>query len=585
MVGDIGMKKWFHRSLKNQLIIFMHIAVIIPIFVLGSVTYISTVQVSKDRAEISGASSLKQLQTSLNFIIDDLLSMSIFLIGNRDVQDYLEFENNTPRQRSNINGFLFNLAYSKEYIANITINTLNTNPSISTEVILEEENVSYNRDDNKWWTYPAYDQTYDGSKERITMTRPIRSMNNFKIIGYLSISLNQEYLEEHLNSVDLEWNGFVLLLKDRDILASSNNYKINQSDIQQLQKNIHDHEAFFKHKINGQESTVFSVNLSSVDWNLIGIIPYQEYSSQNRYLLWLTVFTIIIASLFISFLVLFFVPKVLNPLSVLTKSLKKAKPGEKIDQVPLHSQNEIGNLIDSYNQLNERISSLMLRVKKGESLKRQVDLQALQNQINPHFLYNTLASIHWIALSSGSTDISRMVSSLSTYLRFSLNKGNEFCTIEQEIDHLLQYVQIQSIRFPDAFAVNLNIPNEIKQHNILKLLLQPLIENCILHGIGQEDDPKLNINVLVHKKSGVIYFSVKDDGVGISKEMIAKLTQQFIDDELKEVVVGQNYGLRNVNLRLILHYGISARLRIQSLDNSGTEVQFSIPITREEIVT
>lgn len=563
----------------------MLIAVILPIFILGSVTYLSTVQVSKDRAEISGASSLKQLQTSLNFIVDDVLSMSIFLIGSRDVQDYLEIDGTTPRQRSNINGFLFNLAYSKKYIANITIESLNTNPSITTKVIPEEGKAPYDRDDNKWWTYRTYDHTYDGRREVITMTRPIRSMNNFSLIGYLSISLDQEYLEEHLNSIDLEWSGFVLLLKDQDILAGSKNYEISQTDIQQLEKNITDSDqvSSFNHKINEKESTVFSVNLSSVDWNLIGVIPYKEYSSQNRYLLWLTVFTIIIASLFVSFLVLLSVPKVLKPLSVLTRSLKKAKPGEKIDHVSSHAQNEIGNLIDSYNQLNNRIASLMVRVKNSESLKRQVDLQALQNQINPHFLYNTLASIHWIALSSGSTDISRMVSSLSTYLRFSLNKGNEFCTIEQEIDHLLQYVQIQKIRFPDIFTINLAIPNEIKQHHILKLLLQPLIENSILHAGSRADNPRIRIDVSAREEQASIHFTIKDNGVGISKKKITELNQQFRIDGSKELVIGQNYGLRNVNLRLILYYGKSARLRILSPNGGGTMIQFSIPLTREEL--
>lgn len=561
----------------------MLIVVIIPILFLGSVTYLSAVQVSKERAEISGAGSLQQLQTSLNFIIDDMLSMSIFLIGSRDVQDYLEIEGTTPRQRSNINGFLFNLAYSKKYIANITIESRNANPSVTTKVLSEEKKMTYDRADNKWWTYHSYDHTTEGKQEVITMTRPIRSMNNYDLIGYLSISLDQEYLEEHLNSIDFEWSGFVLLLKDQDILAGSEKSNIRQEDIQKIRKHMTDDNQMisFNDKIDEQKSTVFSVHLPYVDWQLIGVIPYQEYSSQNRYLLWLTVVVIIASALFVGILILLLVPKVLRPLSVLTKSLQKAKPGDKITQVPSSSQNEIGHLIDSYNQLNKRISSLMIRVKKSESLKRQIDLQALQNQINPHFLYNTLASIHWTALSNGSTDISQMVSSLSTYLRFSLNKGHEFCTIKQEVEHLLQYVRIQHIRFPGEFEVDLDIPNEIKQHSILKLLLQPLIENSILHASGQENDRIINIQVSVYQDESRIHFTIKDDGVGISRKKISQLNAQFKKDRSKEIVVGQNYGLRNVNLRLILYYGKYSRLRIQSHPGSDTVIKFSIPLTRE----
>lgn len=577
------MKNWFYRSLKNQLIVFMLVVVIIPILFLGSVTYLSTIQVSKERAEISGAGSLKQLQTSLNFIIDDMLSMSIFLIGSRDVQDYLEKEGTIPRQVSNINGLLFNLAYSKKYIANITIESRNANPTVTTKVVSEEEKMSYDREDNKWWTYRSYDHTTEGKQEVITMTRPIRSINNYNLIGYLSISIDQEYLEEHLNSIDFEWSGFVLLLKDQDILAGREKSNISQADIQKIRKSMTDDNQIhsFNDKINDQKSTVFSVNLPSVDWHLIGVIPYKEYSSQNRYLLWLTIIVIIMAALFVSILILLLIPKVLQPLSVLTKSLQKAKPGDKIIPVPSSSKNEIGNLIDSYNQLNERIASLMIRVKQSESLKRQVDLQALQNQINPHFLYNTLASIHWTALSNGSTEISQMVSSLSTYLRFSLNKGHEFCTIEQEIEHLLHYVRIQHIRFPEAFVVDLDIPNQIKQHSILKLLLQPLIENSILHASRQENDRILNIQVSVYKDESRIHVTIKDDGVGISRKKISQLNEQFKKDRSKEIVIGQNYGLRNVNLRLVLYYGKKSRLRIQSRPGYGTIIKFSIPLIRE----
>lgn len=573
------MKKWVRSSLKNQLLVFILIAVFVPVLFLGIVSYISTVNVSKERAEISGSSALGQLQTSLNVIVDDVLSMSVFLIGSRDVQDYMSEDESTPRQRSNINGFLANLAFSKDYISNITLYPISENPTISTNMhALEERDFSQNTE-NKWWTYQNYEKVSEGLRETITLTRPVRSLNDFRLIGYLSISINQDYMENLLSSIDLEWSGNVLLMQDSQVFAISGG-KVNEINELELVGNINstDEISSWTQFVNGDKSTVFSANIPKANWDLVGIIPYKEYSAQNRYLLSLTIFTVIIGSLLAFLLVIFLALKVLDPLLLLTKLLKHAKPGEKIKQQSLSADNEIGDLIHSYNTLNERITVLMEEVKASESLKRQVDLQALQSQINPHFLYNTLASIHWMALSSGSKEISLMVSSLSTYLRYSLNNGDEYCTVGQEINHLVHYSKIQEFRFPGFFSIHFEIPDGIKQSVILKLILQPLIENSILHGKYPGMSKLINIKIKIERIDQRLQFTVEDDGVGISRKGIEHLRNHFRADGKEGVVVGENYGLRNVNLRLIMHYGKMSKLHVSSEKNQGVSIVFSIPI-------
>ncbi|WP_368901035.1 sensor histidine kinase [Oceanobacillus oncorhynchi] len=575
------MKKWFRRSLKNQLIVFILSVVLIPTSLLGLFSYFTTVQVSKERAAISGESSIDQLQDALEFIINDVENMSVFLIGNQSVQDYLNQEGSLVAQQRDIYGFLSNLAFPKHYIEKITIIPQNGNSNISTTLITENQEIDYeDASEGKWWSVKERNQTLDGEKEMITLTRPIRSTTNYELLGYLSISLNQKAVTQYLESIDLEWNGSVFILSNGEVIAENKYTTIANLDISKLNKNINNwnSDESFVYESSKEKSTVFTRTIPSVDWKLVGVIPFQEYSSQNRYFLWLTIFFVILAAILVASLVIFFISKVFRPLTILTESIQKSNPGENLNTVDSYTDNEIGELIRSYNGLNNRITALMDEVKQNESIKRQLDLQALQSQINPHFLYNTLASVHWIALSRKENDISKVVSHLSDFLRFSLNKGSEYCTVEQEVGNLIHYLEILKIRYPNSFHLELSIAENIKQNSTLKLVLQPLIENSINHGFFSVQDYYGVIQVNATEQDGYMYFEVKDNGTGMTEKKLKEIKEQFINDLSTEMIVGKNYGLRNVNMRLILHFGKESGLNIDSKINKGTIVSFAIPI-------
>ncbi|MGP4040856.1 sensor histidine kinase [Gracilibacillus sp. D59] len=577
------MKRWFRSSLQNQLTVFMLLAVLLPICLLGGFSYFTAVHLSKERATISSQSSLKQLETSLEFIINDVNNMSIFLIGNQTIQRYLKEGEASVGQRRDIYGFISNLTMSKPYIANIIIKPLNDNEDISTYPILKDSDGSTDYSSNdKWASTRYFSQTSIESQEVISLIRPIRSTDQYEIIGHLSIILDQQFIEEQLESIGFEWDVSVLLMSESSVLAG------NHGELSDyfLLKNVYPlvnkrgEKGITTQTINGEESTVLSTDLSEVGWKLVGIIPFHQYSAQNSYFLALTFLAVGVASLLVFGLVLFLVRKVIGPLSTLSTALATSQPEKGIKPLPAHSEDEVGKLIESYNKLNNRIRLLMEQIKKSESNKRKVDLQALQAQINPHFLYNTLASIHWMALTSKDKGISQMVSSLSSFLRFSLNKGSEYCTLEQEFAHLDNYVSIQKIRYPKAFQLTVSIHEEVKQLYMLKLVFQPFIENSILHGLLPNSEKQGEINVAGKWEPPNLHVTISDNGVGMSREMVEQLNNQFLIDTKGEEVVGRHYGLRNVNLRLLLHYGTSARLRISSKPNEGTMVSFTIPLER-----
>ncbi|MFX3632615.1 MAG: sensor histidine kinase, partial [Candidatus Pristimantibacillus sp.] len=324
--------------------------------------------------------------------------------------------------------------------------------------------------------------------------------------------------------------------------------------------------------------------VAGVDWRMMGVMPFSEYKAQNSYVLKLMAIVIAMSILIVVFLVLYFVQRVTNPLIMLTQFLKHSNPEEPMQTYPVESMDEVGQLVRSYNKLSERIEGLTEQVKLEESHKKQADMQALQAQINPHFLYNTLSSVHWMALMNQDAKTADMVGSLSDFLRFSLNKGEEFCSVEQEAAHAGHYGNIQSIRFPDRFKLTMEIDPALNDRVMLKLLLQPLIENALIHGIQkQAASGEIKVTAVLQERRMV--FAVEDNGVGMDNLKLAEIDRELHrpDDRLidRERLERGSYGLRNVHQRLQLHYGHEAGLRIESADRIGTRVSFTIPLLEE----
>jgi two-component system, sensor histidine kinase YesM len=585
-----NMEKFVGRTLKQKLSFMTLVSVLVPLLFLGLFSYKIASQLTEEKAIMSGMNTLAQLNDYLEFIIQDVENMSIFLIGNEEVQNYLQKTEAGLLEKRSMSGFLTNLAFSKDYIANITIKPQNGRPAISDSMETGSDDIflripDYDMQSKAWSTlYETRIPTWH--HRMITLYRPIRSLDGYKNTGQLAISLDQKFISKHLLKTGLEGNGLVLLLDNENrIIAGLPDKWLNKNineylpDFGVLEKE----SGFFKSHTKGEQKTILFSTIPNVNWKLVGVIPVKEYSAQNRYFLTLTTMAVGFAMLLGTGLVLFLTHKVIGPLTELTRALKKSNPEEQNSNLPVRTNDEVGQLIMSYNKLNNRIRNLMEAVKLNESLKKETDLLALQAQINPHFLYNTLSSVQWMALMNKDSKTAEMVGSLSDFLRFSLNKGEEFCPVSQEIAHVENYVTIQKIRYPDKFDVKISVPPELLNKEILKLLLQPLIENAMLHGILKKKGEG-EISVVAESNEKQMKFTVTDNGVGMSEAKLMRLQEQltFEQDSIKQTVIKkESYGLRNVHKRLVLHYGNQAGLTITSKEGEGTQVSFTVPFLEE----
>lgn len=232
------------------------------------------------------------------------------------------------------------------------------------------------------------------------------------------------------------------------------------------------------------------------------------------------------------------------------------------------SQDEIGELITSFSKMERKLNYLINEVYKSRIKEKEYEMKALQAQINPHFLYNTLSLINWKAIEAGKRDISKITLALSAFYRTSLNKGNNITHISGEIENMRSYLSVQLMLHDDGFDVTEDIDDSILEYTCPNLILQPLIENAIDHGIDvMPEDRRGVISVICKDMDTYIQFVIKDNGIGMTKEQTVKILTKD----------SKGYGVRNVNERLKLCYGEEYPMIIKSKENTGTEVIITIP--------
>lgn len=295
--------------------------------------------------------------------------------------------------------------------------------------------------------------------------------------------------------------------------------------------------------------------------------PNQIVAEGGRGLIVITA-GIIAACILISMLAsVIFSRLIVRDIEKLQQNMQSVEEGDMTIRVTSDAADEIGGLIRGFGSMIDKINYLINEVYEGKLLQKQYEMRALQAQINPHFLYNSLSLINWKALEAGKDDISKLTLALSSFYRTSLNRGNNVLTIRQELENMKSYLEIQSCMHDDSFDVILDIQEEILNYQTLNLLLQPLVENAIEHGIDLLEDRKGVIKITGRMDEERIYLYVEDNGVGIEPELLSSIL------EFKT----RGYGVRNVNERIKLFYGEEYKLQIESSEGQGTRSTITIP--------
>ncbi|SHH69018.1 two-component system, sensor histidine kinase YesM [Butyrivibrio fibrisolvens DSM 3071] len=332
-------------------------------------------------------------------------------------------------------------------------------------------------------------------------------------------------------------------------------------------------DGVYEEKFNGEKRIEIVNTISYTGWKLISVIPTKNLSvglRSTRSFMILIVLLVMLAVLLLNRLIS---ARISSPIRKLTASIHDIEVTEKsVPLVYIGGSSEVQYLGSTLQKLLNQISFLMGDIIKEQEEKRKSELDALQSQVNPHFLYNTLDSIVWMVEDGRNKEAVYMITQLSSLFRISLSSGRNIIRVSEEIKHAENYTNIQKVRFKDSFSVSYDIDPEIMDCCIVKLVVQPLLENAIYYGVKGMEDPG-SIKVRGYRKEDEVYIEVEDNGYGMSPEQ----AEGLLTEEGRTRARGSGVGLINVHRRLQLRFGKDYGLMIDTEADEGTKVTIHMP--------
>lgn len=412
------------------------------------------------------------------------------------------------------------------------------------------------------------------SARMISMLRPIRSAHDSNtLLGIQRVSILADDIDSILQKSDITQEGVVFLYNSKHELISCSNEDTYQSlspyeDIIRTESGI---GADWKDlRLGNRLFLLKSSSIPDTDWFLTAIIPYKEITRQSRQIGFIMFGLMGVIGAVAVICSYFFAESIAGRMRLLSEKMEQVQNGDLSVRVQTNNGDEIGSLYCSFNYMTKRLAILAEdQYNLGKAVKN-AELKALQSQINPHFLYNTLDLINWEALDNNSPKISKLTQALAKFYRLSLSGGQDIVPLKDEIEHVNAYIQIQNYRFDNRIGLKIQIPDELLHLPVIKLVLQPLVENSIIHGrIGSDFIPSGQITISGEALQDTVVLQVIDNGIGIAPDRLGRL----LDPELSH----GSYGLYNIDQRFKLYYGENYGLSLQSAPHMGTVVFIRFP--------
>lgn len=415
---------------------------------------------------------------------------------------------------------------------------------------------------------------YDDYQWVVTLSKAIRTKDTGEILGALLVDLNYSSITSLCENINLGKKGYVFLIDENGEIIYHPKQQLIYTGLrtEKISEILTCKSDSFITKVDGVEKLYTMSTSEKTGWTVVGVANINELfpakdATQRIYLtraIFLFLGALIIAVLFAD--------KLAQPIKKLMLSMKNVEKGnfEAIEIVD-NKESEIGMLYHSFNVMIDEIQNLMEDKSRSQKEKYRLELRALQSQINPHFLYNTLDSIVWMAEGGNNREVVIMTSSLAKLLRQSISNEEEMVTIEKEVDYVKSYLTIQKMRYRDQLNFEVDVDPGINHYQIVKLTLQPLVENAIYHGIKYLDT-KGTVMIRGREREDSILLEVIDNGIGMDENTLLHILDKKERDGKRNGIA-----LENVNRRLKLFYGDECSLIFESKVNEGTKVSVILP--------
>ncbi|MDH6672458.1 cache domain-containing sensor histidine kinase [Paenibacillus glucanolyticus] len=421
-----------------------------------------------------------------------------------------------------------------------------------------------------------------GDEELVSVVRSFVDPDTREVTGAVLIDLKLRAVARAVRDVTLGKSGYLMVTE----AGGSSIYTPEDSLIPAIPPSwLPDKEGgAVIREVNGERLQLIYGTSSFTGWRTIGVFPTSESVYEVREIRFYMICFLFVVCLFGVAASYTLSQSISRPIWQLMSFMQKAESGDLTIRYWGNRQDEVGMLGRSFNRMLQQIRKLMKLSELREQQKREAELRSLQAHIRPHFLYNTLDTIHWMARKKGADDVSDLVESLSRLFRIGLSKGDDIIPMPDEWMHISSYLQIQKTRYRDRLQVEMYVSPEAEKLYVLKLLLQPMVENAIYHGIKARRGPG-RIGIKAEVSEDVLFLSIQDDGAGMAPERLAELRKQLADpvaamEGHSEQGTGRSrsYGMLNVQARLRLTFGHKYGITLESTEGKGTRVIIAHPL-------
>lgn len=577
------------RSIKSKMLAYfftLFIILLISFIIFYQMTISGLYRVAADSVE----KTIQQINTDTYKSLSEAKRIAYNVSRDGDIQ--MQLRNPIPqtqkeryKQRLNFN---YKLNFMNQYTVNIDgMYVIGANGAIfrSSERTLRKQEFrqeswykkAVESKEELWLNpHPGSDIVQNLNFPTISVIYPIEDRLSSKILGVVVVDVKASSLKQ-IEDSGLVFEGKSYILDENDKVIYSDGSD-NDEEIERV------NQAFAKESVDntgtandieiGDEICLYSsMRLSNNGWKTVGIISYDKVFVQAERLKTAIICAMLLFGALAVMFALVGADNISNPIKKVRTTMKQVEKGDFDVWLEITGEDEIGELAQSFNHMIERIKMLMEQERESQEKLRYAELKALQSQINPHFLYNTLDSINWMARMGKTDKVEEMIDALTMFFRINLSKGRHFISIKEELTHVEKYITIQKIRYERILNSKIEVPEELYQYDIIKMTLQPLVENALYHGLKEKEEGGL-ITITAKEKGDDIVFCVEDTGLGMSGEKLKKL-QSMMDEGIDYDPAA--YGIINVQKRISMYFGAEYGLRFESRIGEGTRVYVTIP--------
>lgn len=578
LTGRIPLLRFIKKrkySLKKYLVTVLIISTVIPLALIGSLSYFSINSLIKNRVENGVQNNLHQARMNLENILNNLEYTSMQLafdgsIGSK-LASFMETEDIYVKSvfQEQITDSISLVSYSNPNIGVIFYNFKEqsevgfSNYTVRRDFAMQE--LPRYTQKKGFSLYGPHKSAYSTSEGKVfSIARSVDVFNNSECYLYIETNANifSKLLDTHQYALPVSH----ILLNDQNQVVYS-----DLPGVLPIGLDMGAEVGKTGNRLSYNGYIVF-LNTSSQDWTILAAVKKQDYNQAvSEWLGWFVLFALL--SLSISFMIAKIVwDKVYKPIKNLRKDIALMSKSQFHSELKFTGAIEFDGLIDQFQDMRRKIAELLVEVESKERTKSQLEVEKLMQQINPHFLHNTLNSIQWMAKENGQQAIDRAIMTLTKVLHYNLGKEGKVVTVREELQALTNYIELQKMRYDFSFHVDTELNEKDLEIRVPRFILQPLVENALYHGLRCEEG---HIDVSLCKTGDLLVISVKDDGQGMAEDELEKL---FAVAHEKNRISGMGIGLNYVERMLRVYYNDKATFGVKSQLGIGTAFELVIPV-------